>query len=402
MAKHTIKLNCKQNRRSEPLPELSASEVRQMVSGIISEYFGLKADGYSCSTEVVNDVVIKASVEGESIESTCQDLDAVPTGHTVRDYLNEQLSTKDLDNIEAQVNGALTTVLPKRLRHGTLELAIDEHDEPFYGKSEELLQYACRGRAKAGTTYFFRVATLYHIHNKIPMTLAITFVRPADTTLAVIKRLLAQLRKLGIKWCCLYFDKGFCSIPVIRYLQRHRYSAIIACPIRGTTGGTRALCTGRKSYLTQHTFSSAKNGSCEAFVAIVRTFDSSGRSKRKRKARWLVYVLINVDLRADQVRARYRSRFGVETSYRVMRTTHAKTTGRNAALRFFLIAFAFILVNVWITLRWRLCQIPRRGGRKIDRNRFPSWRMFRFLRRAIEDIYGTVDMVQASAVPLEP
>jgi putative transposase len=402
MAKHTIKLNCKQVRRSKPLPELSASEVRQMVSGIISEYFGLQADGYSCSTEVVNDVVIKASVEGESIESICQDLDAVPTGHTVRDYLNEQLPTEDLDNIEEQVKAALTTDLPKRVWRGKLELAIDEHDEPFYGKSEELLQYACRGRAKAGTTYFFRVATLYHIHNKIPLTLALTFVRPEDTTLAVVKRLLEQLRNLGIKWSCLYLDKGFCSIPIIRYLQRHRYSAIIACPIRGKTGGTRALCTGRKSYLTRHTFSSAKNGSCEASVAVVRTFDSSGRRKRKRKARWLAYVLINVDLRADQVRARYRSRFGVETSYRVMRTTHTKTTGRNAALRFFLIAFAFILVNVWITLRWRFCQIPRRGGREIDRNRFPSWRMFRFLRRAIEGVYGTVDTVRASAAPLAP
>jgi hypothetical protein len=113
MTKHTIKLNCKQVRRSKPLPELSASEVRQMVSGVISEYFGLQADGYSCSTEVVNDVVIKASVEGESIESTCQDLDAVPTGHTVRDYLNEQLPTENLGNIEEQVNAALTTDLPK-------------------------------------------------------------------------------------------------------------------------------------------------------------------------------------------------------------------------------------------------------------------------------------------------
>jgi hypothetical protein len=63
MAKHTIKLNCKQIRRSKPLPELSAPEVRQMVSGIITEYFEVKADGYSCSTELVNDVVIKASVD---------------------------------------------------------------------------------------------------------------------------------------------------------------------------------------------------------------------------------------------------------------------------------------------------------------------------------------------------
>ena len=88
------------------------------------------------------------------------------------------------DKIEEQINAALTTDLPKRLWRGKLELAMDEHDEPFYGKSEELLQYACRGRAKAGTTYLFRVATLYHIPNKIPLTLAMAFVRPEDTTLA--------------------------------------------------------------------------------------------------------------------------------------------------------------------------------------------------------------------------
>lgn len=372
-----------------------------IVSDLIAEYLQLQAEGYNCSTQVVTDVLVKASIEGETIESTCDDLDAVPTGHTMRNYLNEQLRPEDLAEIEERINAALTADLPKRLWRIRLDLAADLHDEPFYGKTEELLAFACRGKAKDGTTYFYRVATLYHVHKGVPTTLAVTFVLPSDTKLAVLRRLLARAKKLGLQWDCLYLDKGFCSIPVIRYLQQHRYSAIIACPIRGKKGGTRALCTGRSSYITTHTFSSAEYGSCEAAVAVVRTFNTSGRRRQRRKARWLVYVLINVDLRPDQVRQRYRSRFGVETSYRCMRTTHAKTTSRNAALRFFLIALAFILVNVWIALRWRFCQVPRRGGRQLDKKRFQLKRMIRFLRRAIEDTYGTVNVIQAIALPLD-
>jgi len=396
----TIKINCKKGTKS--LPILSAAEVHQVVSDRIAEYLKLEADGYTCSTQVVTDVLVKASVEGRTVESTCNDLAAVSTGHTVRNYLNEQLCPAELTALEEQVNAALTADLPQRLWRGPLNLAADLHDEPFYGKSAELVAYACRGEAKLGTTYFYRVATLYQIHAGVPTTLALTFVLPADTTLAVLQRLLNRAKKLSLRWGCLYLDKGFCSIPVIRYLQDQQYAAVIACPIRGKTGGTRALCKGRESYLTTHTFASAENGSCAAAVAVARTFDSSRRRRRRRKARWLVYVLVNVKLRPEQARHQYRSRFGVETSYRCMRATHAKTTSRNAAVRFLLIALAFILVNVWVTLRWRFCQVPRQGGRHVDKTHFQLQRMLGFLRRVIEQTYGTVDVIQALAVPLDP
>jgi hypothetical protein len=398
----TIKLHCKRHKGPKPLPTLSAFEVRQTVSDLITEHLKLQADGYDCSTQVVTDVLVKASVEGQAIEGTCNDLAAVPTGHTVRNCLNEQFRPKDLAQIEERVNAALRAELPKRLWRIRLDLAADLHDEPFYGKTPELLAFACRGEAKLGTTYFYRIATLYHVHKGVPTTLAATFVLPGETALVVLQRLLSRAKELGLQWGCLYLDKGFCSIPVIDYLQQQHYSAIIACPIRGKKGGTRALCTGRKSYLTTHTFSSAEYGSCEASLAVAWTFNTSRRRRQRRKGRWLVYVLINVTLRPDQVRQRYRSRFGVETSYRCMRATHAKTTSRNPALRFLLIALAFILVNVWVALRWRFCQVPRRGGRQVDKNHFQLQRMTHFLRRAIEDTYGAVDVIQAIAPPLDP
>jgi len=75
---HTIKLNTKKYKGSKSLPTLSGSEVRQIVSDLIAEYLQLQAEGYNCSTQVMTDVLVKASIEGETIESTCDDLDAVP------------------------------------------------------------------------------------------------------------------------------------------------------------------------------------------------------------------------------------------------------------------------------------------------------------------------------------
>lgn len=41
-------------------------------------------------------------------------------------------------------------------------------------------------------------------------------------------------------------------------LTQRNQPALIACPIRGRTGGTRALCRGNKSYRIRHTFRNAK------------------------------------------------------------------------------------------------------------------------------------------------
>jgi putative transposase len=245
------------------------------------------------------------------------------------------------------------------------------------------------------------MASLYVIDHGIPVTVAVTFVMPDDTQLAILKRLLARARRLGLTWCYLLLDKGFCCIPVITYLQQARYSAIIACPIRGKKGGTRALCRGRASYLTRHQFASAVYGTRQAKVAVVRTCDTTRRRKKRRKMRWLVYVLVNAHLQPDQVHQRYRARFGIESSYRCMRDVHAMTTSRNAAVRFFLIALAFVLVNLWIILRWWLCQVPRRGGRLIDEKRLELQRLARFLARAIEKVYGTVSVIYVTAQPID-
>ena len=127
----------------------------------------------------------------------------------------------------------------------------------------------------------------------------------------------------------LYLDRGFCSGPVIAYLREKKQPAILACTIRGKDGGTRQLCRGRKSYRTTYTFTDGTT----AEMAVVATLVPDKHKQRRRK--WLLFVVLGLDWKPQTVYQRYRSRFGIESSYRILRRVRIKTTSRNPAFRFF-------------------------------------------------------------------
>jgi hypothetical protein len=381
---------------------LTDETTRQEAIERLGTYLPLQADGYECNTETILDVLLKAAINQQTIETVCHTLEHMVDGETIRGHLNEQIRVDDLHRLEQNVNRALVAGLPRRLWKTKLHIAIDFHDEPFYGHSPELVVHTCRGEARQGTTRFFRLATAYVIFKDMRVTLALLFVRPEDETSELVAALLRRLGILGLKIARLYLDKGFCSIPVIRYIQEGGWPAILACPKRGKQGGTRGLCRGRASYQTQHTFKSNPYGSYTAPVTLARTYTSRKRSKRSgRRAIWLVFVVLNCSLAPNRVRHHYRRRFGIETSYRCMRQVRAWTTSRNAALRFLLMSLGFILINLWLELRWRFCQVKRRRGpRQIDVKRFELQRLISFLNHAIEKIYGVVLFIEADVSPL--
>jgi putative transposase len=343
-------------------------------------------------------MVVKASVTGKAIEGTCNSLQDAPTGMTVRSYLNEELSVTELQEIECNIQSLLKTDLPIRLWKKPLVLAIDFHDEPFYGKDATLSAYACRGEAYKGTTWFYRVATIYVVHHQIPYTLGIVFMLPEYSVQAIVEALLHQIQSLDLQIKGLYLDKGFCSKSVIEFLKDKPYEVIIACPIRGRKNGTRTLCKGRKSYFAEYTFYAGNPKAYTAHLAVVRTYE---KRHGKHRAVWLLYVVINGSTENPQtIRTRYRSRFGIEASYRCMRKTHAMTTSRNPALRFFLLAIAFLITNLWSVFRWRFCQIPKRGGRSVNQKNYELQRHCLFIAQSIDEIYRPLSCIFAQVVPL--
>jgi putative transposase len=327
---------------------------------------------------------VQAVIEKRSIEAVCADLRDVVDGNTLREALNRVLTTDDLRKHQDAFNAALAACIPTAMPRQGVELAIDFHDEPFYGKSAELRGYTCRGEAHDGTTYFWRIASLYVIWRAARITLAVAYVLPGDSALSIVQTLLKRQTTLGFAPRVLYLDKGFCSGDLITYLQQEQLPAVIACPIRGTTGGTRALCQGRHHYRTPYTFSDGT----AADLAIVPTL-SRDKKTGKMKRLWLVYVLIDLDWSAKQAQRRYRRRFGIEASYRQLGQVRAYTNSRNPALRFFFLALALLLLNIWVFLRCACTRVIANGPFRLDLNRFRLARFTAFLRRAIEQLYGT-------------
>lgn len=369
--------------------QLTAKDIREDLLAIATTHLSLHVQGYAANDALIYDVLAKAASDNTSIEAVCKELDQGISGNRMRELLHGQLRVEHLQQYEDEINAALAARLPKALYANKLEAAVDEHDEPYYGKSEALKSYVVRSRAKAGTTRFFRIYSLYVIHRHLRLTVAVVFAPPDVSRLEALQRLLARAQALQLSIQVLYADRGFCSTKIITYLRTIKQAAVIACPIRGKQGGTRALCRGRKSYRTQYTFSDGT----KVPMTVVATLVPGKDGKRRRK--WLIFVTLGIDWKPKTVYRRYRHRFGIESSYRMLRRVRIKTTSRNAALRFFLLGFALLLLNLWAFLRWYVARVPGRGPHRIDPRKFEFHLFTSMLRRIIERLYDAI-----MAVPL--
>jgi putative transposase len=370
-----------------PKEQLSGEDVRRVVEQTLREHLNLANDGYKCDSSCVVNVLVKAAIERQTIESVCDDLALEVSSNPVRERLNARLDVYDLREHEGEMNAGLAANIPEPLPRRGREMALDLHDEPFYGHTLELRTYACRGAAQEGTTHFYRLATWSVRWRAVRVTLAMTDVLPEDSNLSVVQRLLQRMQHREFRPSVVDMDKEFCEGPVVRYLSAAHLPAVLACTVRGDSGGTRALCRGRKGYCTDYTFSDGT--AARLALRPARVPDKSGR----RHVKWLVFVVIHLDWSAQKVTQRYRRRFGIERTYRQLDPLRARTTSRNPALRFFLLGLGFLLLNIWVMLRFLATRLITRGPIRWDADAFRLFRFIVFLRRAIEHAMGTTDII---------
>ncbi|MDM8543786.1 hypothetical protein QUF90_22145 [Desulfococcaceae bacterium HSG9] len=195
---------------------LSDGRTLRITRDILTENIPFAPSGRQ-DAEMIFDIMLRAAAGADSIENTCKTLQDAPSGKTVRTRLEQYRSVTDM---EVHLNRALQALLSLRVRDSRQPLAVDYNMPPYYGNpSPEEMPYMCKGQAESGTTRFYVYATLYVIRKGKRVTVAIVTVMPDDTYVAVITRLLHKIASLNIKIECLYADKGFFNVPVIRHLK---------------------------------------------------------------------------------------------------------------------------------------------------------------------------------------
>jgi putative transposase len=328
-----------------------------------------------------------------SIHATCGRLDGLASEETIRKALYASLP--EFAELQRQLNDGLAGRLPKTLRRRPQRLAIDLTLIPYHGKPFHDPKEIYRSLAKDGTSHFHAYATAYVVLKGQRFTIALTAVAKSEPLKDVLQRLVKQARSVGVKPRLLLLDRGFYSVDVIRYLQAARYPFLMPVVIRGRKAddhrgpsGTRVFAVMKRSGWFEYTVQSGTKRTATVSICVsCRNY----RGQWKRHGRQtLVYACWGMNGRScTWVRETYRSRFGIESSYRQMNQARGRTSTRRPELRLLYVGVALILRNEWVWLHFELLSTPRRGGRLIRLERLRLRALLRWLIDVIEEAFGT-------------
>jgi putative transposase len=335
-------------------------------------------------------VLILAAAQGRSIDSAPADLASAPSPSTIRYQLHNHLfADLDLVALEQKLNAALVCQLPPGIKSSGQRIAADLTLIPYHGQPHSDPNEVRRGEAKSGTTHFHAYASAYVIRHNRRVTLALTYVLKGEALSTILSRLLDRLRTLAIDPKRLYLDREFFSVELLRLLKLKPFTTILPVPVRGKR--LRSLCKGRQSYATSYEVRSSKHGKEEVTIYIVCRYAKGRRGKHR--AEHLPYAVIGqFDRPVSAARQEHRSRFGIESSYRLDGVLRARTSSRDPKLRLLLMGLSVILVNLWVYLKWTAVGVsrPGRGGRTVHEKLLRLSRLRTFLTLAVQTIYGVV------------
>jgi putative transposase len=153
---------------------LTDKDTLKEVIDCLTEHISIDTQGAFNQTDLFNIIVGTAS-QADTIENTASKFKKSCSGQNIRYHLAK---FKSFQQLETQLNLALISRLPGRIKKRNLKLAIDLNLIPYYGKpSKQEQDYIYRSQAKNGTCSFYAYASLYVIAKNKRVTLAIIGVK---------------------------------------------------------------------------------------------------------------------------------------------------------------------------------------------------------------------------------
>lgn len=310
----------------------------------------LKDHGWLCKAPVVWGVVLRAAGRMISVWTAACDMADGPCGQAVFDALVEGLP-KTLPVLEKRLNFALTGYLPRRLRRGSREVAIDFHLVPYYGMPQKSRNEIYYGKPQRGTKHFHAYASACIVEYGQRYTVALTWVRRHESMVKVLRRLLEQIRKISLKIRCLLLDRAFFNVPVAEFLQQERIPFLMPVMFRGrrpkkpAKSGLHWIKRQAAGWYKHVLKSGKKQVPISVCVGYRRHRNRKDRKQVKQK---LLFGAWRIKGSPTEIRERYRKRFGIESSYRQLRQARIYTCTKNPHLRLLFVAVALILRNLWV------------------------------------------------------
>lgn len=373
--------------RSQACCSISSREVHQWALDWLLQAKLVRERGWKCTATVVLNILLRAAARSISISAACRDLANAPSDQAVMTALEEGLP-KTLSVLERRLNEALTGQLPRRLRRGRWQVAIDWHLTPYYGQPYASRNEIYYGQPRQGTKRFHAYATACIIDHGQRYTLALTWVRRHESMVTALRRLVTRIRELGLKIRRVFLDRAFFNVPVVEFLQQEHLPFLMPVMFRGRKPKKRRPATGLRWIKQQaagwyrHTMKNKKREVAVSVCVGYRTHKN--RKDGKRVQQKLLFAAWRVSGSPTEIRQRYRKRFGIETSYRQLRQARIYTCTRQPRLRLLFIALALVLRNLWVWVHHMLLAEGDRDSRTLHLERLRFKRMLDWIVHEIQ------------------
>jgi len=171
-------------------------------------------------------------------------------------------------------------------------------------------------------------------------------------------------------------DRAFFNVPVVEFLQSRRLPFLMPAMFRGRKPKKRRPLRGlhwikrQKAGWYPHTLKNRKRHVSLQICVAYRTHKN--RKDGKRVQQKLLFGGWRISGSPTAIRERYRTRFGIEASYRQMRQARIYTCTRDPHLRLVFVAVALLLRNLWVWIHQTHLAEGRTDNPKLrlDRLRF--------------------------------
>jgi hypothetical protein len=383
-----------------PQYTVTPQDVQAHTARLCQRHLRLRDHGPTCTATMLLTVLCYAAARITSLAAACKALVAAPCYQAAHDALLATLPP--IRELQRRLNRALQGDLPKTLRRRRQPLAIDLHLIPYHGQPLHDADEVYRSKAKQGTSHFHAYATAYVIRKGRRYTVALAYVRKGQPLAGVVQELLRQAARAGVRPRYLLLDRGFCSVAVLRYLQRARHPFLMPLPLRGRkpehpkgVSGSRVFATWKSSGWSRYTLTNEQKERVTVAVCVKCRNRRGERGKHGREA--LVYAY-GGGLQPSSyrwVKETYRSRFAIETTYRQLQQARIRTCTPDPLLRLLYVGVALLLRNVWVWLHWEVLSHRRRGGRQIDLAQLTFRGMLLWLQHLAEQLLGVCDRISA-------
>lgn len=291
-----------------------------------------------------------AGVNQTSVQQASKELDDVgydvPSGDTILTTMSKQPYEMLENGFDKIFEDLIAKAKKKQLFDKPVTLAIDYTDIEWYGED---LPFIVKSKSKNGTDKFIRFATIAVVEDGKRFTLKVVPVTPLSIKRKVIKELIEFAQEL-VDIEVILFDRGFYTNKVIETVKSLKESFIMPVKKQG-----KAKEKMKESYLNGPLEYEMSKGAKYTMMTV----------KDKQKDKLLPYAT-NLDDKPINVHKFYKSRFGIETQYRVKNRFMGKTCSKEYRVRYTFFVLAVCLYNLWV-----LFNISERGKKGLNPDKVP-------------------------------